>query len=152
MVPVTEDASVTDTVFYSGLQPGRNYRVETDLMNAGTGQSDMHCSTVFCPIESDGSIDITLSFDASGYTGNKLVVFERVYDEDTGILIKSHCDWNEKSQTVSFTGGPDIPQTGTERDSFYRKTGIAILAFCLSVIVIYGVPAKRRAKRRNSHE
>ena len=151
MVPVTEDAIVTDTVFYSGLKPGRNYRVETDLMNVATGQSDMHCSTVFCPIETDGSIDIILSFDAEGYSGNKLVVFERVYDEDTGILIKSHCDWNEKSQTVSFTGGPDIPQTGTERDSFYRKTGLAILGFCLSVIVIYGMPAKSRAKKRDAN-
>ena len=152
MVAVTDDASVTDTVFYSGLQPGRNYRVETDLMNVATGQSDMHCSTVFCPGESDGSIDITLNFDANGYTGNKLVVFESVYDEQTGILIKSHCDWNEKSQTVSFTGGPDIPQTGMQYDSFYRKTGIAILGFCLSVIVIYGVPAKSRSKRRDAHE
>ena len=151
MVSVADNASVTDTVFYSGLQPGRNYRVETDLMNTATGQSDMHCSTVFCPGESDGSIDIALSFDANGYTGNKLVVFESVYDDQTGVLIKSHCDWNEKSQTISFTGGPDVPRTGTGHDLFYRKTGLAILGFCLSVIVIYGMPAKSRAKKRDAN-
>lgn len=152
MVPVSDNASVTDTVYYSGLQPGRNYRVETDMMNVSSGQSDMHCTTVFSPMESDGSIDISICFDANGYAGQKLVVFERIYDDETGVLIKSHCDWNEKMQTISFTGSPDVPQTGMSADHVYRYTAVAILGFCLSAFVIYGVPAKTRSKKDAGNE
>ena len=139
-VAASNEVTVIDTVFYEGLTAGCEYRMETDLMNLATGESDAHCSTVFSPVCSDGSIDISLCFDGSGYTGEKLVIFERVYDNRTGVLIKSHEDWNEWSQTITF-----VPQTGNDYDPSYRNAALVILALCFSMAgAVVFIPGKRK--------
>ena len=143
-IGVARNVTITDTVFYEGLDTGRQYRVETDLMNASTGQSDAHVTTVFSPESRNGSLDVDIRFNALDHSGQKFVVFECVYDDQTGMLISSHQDWNELSQTISFLDGPDIPQTGITDDPFYRNTAYAILAFCMSMMVVWGIPGKKK--------
>ncbi len=127
------NVQIIDTVYYEGLVPGHEYRMETDIMNASTGLSDAHCSTVFMPETEDGSIDITITIDGRGYTTEKLVVFECVFDNDSGSLIKSHCDWEEKSQTLNFS---PVPQTGLQDNPFYRNTGYVLLSSCVVIAAI----------------
>ncbi|MBR1796641.1 MAG: VaFE repeat-containing surface-anchored protein [Clostridiales bacterium] len=134
---------VIDTVYYRGLTAGNEYRVETDLMNSSTGQSDAHISTVFVPETSTGSIDIEIHFDGSDYTAEKLVVFESVYDNRTGMLIKSHQDWNETSQMITF-----IPQTGVSYDPFYRNIGLSVIGGCVLMGPLWFVyPSAGRRKK-----
>lgn len=137
-----EGAVVVDTVYYTGLIPGREYRMETDLMNCTTGQSDSHVTTVFVPQTSDGSIDITINFDASGYLTEKLVVFESVYDHASGALIKSHRDWNEKSQTITL-----IPQTGLTYDPIYRDVGYSVASSGGVLAMLWFVASQKRKER-----
>ena len=134
---------IVDTVFFEGLVPGREYRIETDVMNSYTRQSDAHCSTVFTPESSDGSIDISVRFDGRGYTNEKLVVFECVYDNSTGVLVKSHMDWNEKSQTITF-----VPQTGLKYDPSYRYMGYVMLSSCVGLASAEVVSCKKRKRKR----
>lgn len=134
-----ESVAVIDTVYYSGLMPGHEYRMETDLMNASTGESDSHVSTVFVPDASSGSMDITIRFDASSYTYEKLVVFETVFDNENGNIIKSHCDWNEKSQTISF-----IPQTGIRYTPVYRYAALGTFMVNIGVFAFWFLLTKRR--------
>ena len=147
VAPATE-ITLTDTVFYEGLVPGREYRMETDLMNCVTGESDSHCSTVFCPETSDGSVDITIEFDGSDYLIEKLVVFEKIYDNQSGNLIKSHCDWNEKSQTITF-----MPQTGIIRNGEYRDKCIqTLMTGACAFAVWYVIPGKKKEKKYAEHK
>lgn len=147
VAPATE-ITVTDTVFYEGLIPGHEYRMETDLMNCVTGESDAHCSTVFVPETSDGSIDISIVFDGSDYLIEKLVVFEKVYDNQSGSLVKSHCDWNEKSQTITF-----MPQTGILKTNEYRDKGIQTMMIgACAFAVWYVTPGKKKEKGHAEHK
>lgn len=133
--------TVTDRVFYEGLVPGREYRMETDVMNSVSGESDAHCTTLFIPEMSDGSIDISVDIEGRSYTSEKLVIFECVYDSDTGELIKAHQDWNDKSQTLTF-----VPQTGIVSDPIYRYTGTAVLTSGLITACVWGVRLKKRKR------
>lgn len=147
VAPATQ-ITVTDTVYYEGLIPGHTYRMETDLMNCVTGESDAHCSTVFCPETSVGSIDIPIVFDGSDYLVEKLVVFEKIYDGRTGDLIKSHCDWNELSQTITF-----MPQTGIIKNNIYRDKGIMTLVAGAGVLIVwYVMPSKKKEKDYVEHK
>ena len=147
VAPATQ-ITVTDTVYYEGLIPGHTYRMETDLMNCVTGESDAHCSTVFCPETSVGSIDIPIVFDGSDYLVEKLVVFEKIYDGRTGDLIKSHCDWNELSQTITF-----MPQTGIVKNNIYRDKGIMTLVAGAGVLIVwYVMPSKKKEKDYVEHK
>ena len=142
-VAPAREITVTDTVFYEGLVPGLEYRLETDLMNCVTGESDAHCSTVFCPESSVGSVDVTIVFDGSDYLVEKLVVFEKVYDNGTGSLVKSHCDWNELSQTITF-----MPQTGIISTGEYKDKGIKTLLIGAGAFAVwYLVPGKKKERR-----
>ena len=120
----SDSVTLIDTVFYEGLTPGNEYRIETDIMNSVTGVSDAHRSTLFVPESVDGSIDISVTVDGSSYTSEKLVIFECLYDSKTGALIKAHTDWNDSEQSITF-----VPQTGIQYDPVYRITGCAILSF-----------------------
>ena len=140
-----DEVVIIDTVYYEGLSAGTEYRMETDIMNASTGLSDVHCTTVFTPESSSGSIDIPVRFDGSGYTGEKLVVFESVYDNRTGVLVKSHRDWNELSQTITF-----VPQTGLAYDRSYREAAFKLLALCIASGIVWSViPKKKKDTEKN---
>ena len=140
-VASVSDVRILESVFYDGLIPGREYRLETDVMNTATGASDMHLSTVFVPEDATGTVDLELSIDGSGYSTEKLVIFESVYDNSSGALVKSHCDWNEKSQTISF-----MPQTGSTGSRKYRSYGCFAIALGAGAAMCYYMPCIKRKK------
>lgn len=141
-VAPSDNVTVIDRVFYEGLIPGREYRMETDVMNTSTGGSEAHRSTVFVPDASNGSIDITVSFDGSEFTSEKLVIFECVYDDATGVLIKAHEDWNDKNQSLSF-----VPQTGLIDDPSYRYTGFTVLGAGAVIAATWITVSKKRKEK-----
>ena len=95
--------TITDTVSYTGLEPGKSYRLEARLMckedGTDTGASQ---STTFTAEKSDGTVNVE-NIAVTNPDCTEQVVFERLYDEETGELVAVHEDITDAAQTV---GGP----------------------------------------------
>lgn len=122
--------TITDKIAYKGLEPGRTYRAEatlykkdgTQLMSNGNPVISM---LEFTPKSSEGSVEVKITFSSEGLSeGDKIVVFEKVYDVETGILIGSHEDLNDDDQTVTIHFRPS---TGEVMPT-YMKFGAALLS------------------------
>ena len=101
------EATVVDTVSYSGLVPGKEYTVVGTLMDKATGEaltvdgSPVTASTTFTPDKSTGTVDVTFTFDASALEdGKELVAFESL--TRLGKEVAVHADINDKGQTVKI--------------------------------------------------
>ena len=112
------EASVVDTVEYSGLGPGREYTVSGTLMVKETGKALLDAdgnpitgSTTFTPEKSEGSVDVVFEFDADLLAGKKLVAFEKLLRND--IEITFHEDIDDEDQTVEVVP-PKVGTTATD--------------------------------------
>ena len=111
-----EEAVIIDRVQYAGLEKGKEYTLETKLMNKATGEAvtdaDGNPVTVtgtFTPKMSDGYEDVEITFDATQLAGGATVVFEYLYEGET--LLTDHADINDEGQTVRF---PEIGTTAKD--------------------------------------
>ena len=66
-------------------------------MNNG---KEVTASAKFTPETSEGSVDVTFTFDASDLDGHTFVAYEQMYDVKTGALIGTHEDINDEDQSV----------------------------------------------------
>ena len=72
-----DKVTLTDTVSYTGLIPGKEYKVTGVLMDKETGEKllvdgkEITAETVFVPETKNGSVDVTFIFDATGLHGNR---------------------------------------------------------------------------------
>ena len=145
-VQATANTEIIDTVAYTGLTPGREYRLETDLMSTKTGGSIAHVTTTFVPTTPDGVVTVSMTADLTGYgAGDKVVVFENCYDNSTGILIKSHMDWDDENQTVETGGGGD---TGVMDSS--GKGYLVAAAGCVVTMIGLGVSEIIKKRKKNN--
>lgn len=112
-----EQITITDTVEYSGLTIGQEYKLVGVLMDRSTGEplligeAQVTSEATFTPAETNGIIDVLFTFDATGLEGKKLVVFEKLFQGETEIA--SHEDIEDEGQTVSFIETPEIGTTAT---------------------------------------
>lgn len=111
-----DKVTLTDTVSYTGLVPGKEYKVTGVLMNKETGEKllvdgkEITAETVFVPETKNGSVDVTFIFDATGLHGKEIVVFEDLYREN--VLLATHADINDEGQTVKIKN-PEIGTTAS---------------------------------------
>lgn len=111
-----DKVTLTDTVSYTGLVPGKEYKVTGVLMDKETGEKllvdskEITAETVFVPETKNGSVDVTFIFDATGLHGKEIVVFEDLYREN--VLLATHADINDEGQTVKIKN-PEIGTTAT---------------------------------------
>lgn len=116
-----DKVTVTDTVSYTGLVPGKEYRVVGVLMDKETGEKllvdskEITSETVFVPETKNGSVDVTFIFDATGLHGKEVVVFENLYREN--VLLATHADIDDEGQTVKIKN----PEIGTEATADGKK-------------------------------
>ena len=112
-----EQITITDTVEYSGLTIGQEYKLSGVLMDKQTGkplligEEQVTSETTFTPAETNGTIDVLFTFDATGLEGTDLVVFEKLFLGETEIA--SHEDLEDEGQTVTFVETPEIGTTAT---------------------------------------
>lgn len=121
--------TLTDTVSYEGLQPGKEYELSGKLMNKETGQplldaegNEITAKATFTPEEADGEVEVEFTFDLTGIeAGTDIVVFENLYRD--GIEIAVHTDIEDEDQTIHITdlhtealseNGTHTAPTGTE--------------------------------------
>lgn len=116
-----DKVTLTDTVSYTGLVPGKEYKVTGVLMNKETGEKllvdskEITAETVFVPETKNGSVDVTFIFDATGLHGKEIVVFEDLYREN--VLLATHADINDEGQTVKIKN----PEIGTKATADGKK-------------------------------
>ena len=112
-----EQITITDTVEYSGLTAGQEYKLVGVLMEKETGEpllvgeEQVTSEATFIPAEPNGTIDVLFTFDATGLEGKSVVVFETLFQGETEIA--SHEDIEDEGQTVTFIEKPTLGTTAT---------------------------------------
>ena len=112
-----EQITITDTVEYSGLTAGQEYKLVGVLMDKETGEpllvgeEQVTSEATFIPAEPNGTIDVLFTFDATGLEGKSVVVFETLFQGETEIA--SHEDIEDEGQTVTFIEKPTLGTTAT---------------------------------------
>ena len=116
-----DKVTLTDTVSYTGLVPGKEYRATGVLMDKETGEKllvdgkEITAETVFVPETKNGGVDVTFIFDATGLHGKEIVVFEDLYREN--VLLATHADINDEGQTIKVKN----PEIGTKATADGKK-------------------------------
>ena len=111
-----DKVTLTDTVSYTGLVPGKEYKVVGVLMDKLTGEKllvngqEIIAETTFIAEAKNGSVDVTFVFDATGLHGKEIVVFEDLYRDN--IKIASHADIMDDDQTIKIKN-PEIGTTAS---------------------------------------
>lgn len=119
------EATVTDTVRYVNLTPGKTYKVTGTLYEKVEGKDgkvtekkftvngkDVTAETEFTAEKSSGEVEVTFTFDASAIKdGTELVAFETVSSD--GHEICAHADIEDEGQTVTVTK-PEVGTTATD--------------------------------------
>lgn len=109
-----EQVVIKDTISYTNLfTDGREYTAKGKLYNKATGLpllvdgKEVTGETKFKPTKPDGFVEVFFTFNASALFGEKVVVFEDVYQDK--IHVGMHHDITDEGQTVEITN----PQIGT---------------------------------------
>ena len=110
------EVTITDTISYKNLKVGETYKISGVLMDKSTGEpllvneQQITAELEFTPTTSEGTVELTYTFDGSALAGKSVVVFEDLYQEEN--VVASHSDINDEGQTVTF-GQPEIGTTAT---------------------------------------
>ena len=110
--------SITDTVTYKNLRPGKEYVVKGILMDKATGNplldggNEITAEKPFTPDAANGTVELTFTFDASSLGGTTVVVFETVYYNNVAVAV--HADIDDEDQTIYI---PEIRTTATSDDT-----------------------------------
>lgn len=124
------DVTITDTVSYENLTPGKEYEVTGILMDKKTGKpfkvkgKEITSTVKFVPDKANGKVEVTFTFDGSTIKKDtELVVFETLYRD--GLELTAHANINDNGQTVTVKPYiPHNPKTGDERN-INRVLGVA---------------------------
>ena len=114
------EVTLIDTISYKNLKVGETYIISGVLMDKETGepllvgegeeQAQVTAEVEFTPTGSEGSVELTYTFDGSALAGKSVVVFEDLYQDEN--VVASHADITDEGQTITF-GKPAIGTTAT---------------------------------------
>ncbi len=114
-----EKVSIVDTVTYKNLTVGKKYTISGTLVDKETGKAmkdsdgdKITAETSFTAKETDGTVEVTFTFDASDYAGKTMVVFEDLYRN--GKLVATHSDLEDEGQTIYF---PEVKTTAKDSET-----------------------------------
>ena len=105
-------ATLIDTISYTGLIPGREYKATGTLMSKETGEAlldadgnPVTAEAAFTPDHDHGTVDVTFTFDCLQLAGQQVVAFETVSRLNEEIAV--HADIEDGGQTVTIIQ-PDV--------------------------------------------
>ena len=110
------EVTITDVVTYKNLKANQTYKLSGILMDKSTGEpllineQQITAELEFTPTTSEGTVELTYTFDASALAGKAVVVFEDLYQGEN--VVASHADITDEGQTITF-GKPAIGTTAT---------------------------------------
>lgn len=135
---INKQTTIIDTVSYSNLIAGKSYTVKGVLMDKATNSpllvdgKEVTASTTFVADKTDGTVDVSFTFDSSALAGKEIVVFESLYYSYREIA--THADINDVGQTIKFKTPPTPP-------SEVVKTGDDTNLILPLVLLVIGVSA-----------
>ena len=100
----TDRETITDTVTYKELIPGKTYTLKGIVMDKQSGKAVMNngqkveFTKTFTAENANGEVQASVTFDAHHYWDHDLVVYETLYY--TGYYLTEHRDINDQSQTL----------------------------------------------------
>lgn len=152
-----EQVTINDKVNYTELTVGKEYTVNGVLMDKLLGKplevdgKEVTGSTTFTPITTDGTVNVEFTFNSSALKGQKIVVFEKVYQGDKEVA--SHEDINDEGQTVKVAIPNKETPKGNNNNGGLPSTGeyssAGIIAFGISVIVLAGAVISIKVKGKD---
>lgn len=113
-----EDVTIVDTVTYQNLIKGKEYKVSGVLMDKDTGEpilvdgKEVTAENTFTAPDTDGSVDVTFTFNGVNLSGKSVVVFENLYYNEK--LVAAHTDINDEDQGIDF---PNVKTTAKDSDT-----------------------------------
>ncbi|MBQ6479775.1 MAG: VaFE repeat-containing surface-anchored protein, partial [Anaerolineaceae bacterium] len=126
------EITLTDTVIYSGLQPGKTYTMNGTLMDKKTGEKakdaegqEITASKSFVAEPSGtGNVELTFLFNGVNLAGTAIVAFEEV--SNNGYIVCCHADLEDEDQTVYI---PDIHTTfaGQNGEKDFLASGTQVI-------------------------
>ena len=107
-----EKITVTDIVEYDGVLVNHEYTMTGTLMDAETGEPVLNAdgttvtgSTTFTPESETGTVEVTMTLDASQIGGKDFVVYESLYNTGWGghenCEVAKHHDLTDEDQTIT---------------------------------------------------
>ena len=117
------DVTLTDTVAYRNLIPGKTYTISGTLMNQRTGKAvtvngkAVTSSADFTPDTADGETKVDFHFNTKGLDDTTVVVFEKMFYGKA--VIAAHKDINDKGQTIYI---PSVKTTAIDKKTATKLT------------------------------
>lgn len=134
----TEVFTLTDTVSYKHLIPGKEYVLKGVLMDKSTGKplvidgEEIHAETAFTPDAPNGEVTVEFTFDSKFIKADTdIVVFERLYKDGKELAV--HADIEDEGQTVKVK----VPEIGTKASVDGKKEITAKGTITIEDIVSY---------------
>lgn len=128
--------TIQDEVKYENLVAGKEYKVTGVLMDKKTKKKvsidgkEVTATKKFKAEKESGSVTIEFTFDASSLGGRDVVAFETMTIADSGKVVATHEDINDKAQTVSIKGSTKksgVVQTGDTVKMIVIVAALAVL-------------------------
>lgn len=122
------EITLTDTIAYTNLIPGREYTATGTLVEKLTGTAvpdengePVTAYTVFRPESPDGTVEVTFVFNSNLCGGKAIVAFETV-ESEYGVVAK-HEDLDDENQTVYIPAiGTRLVNKDNEKEIYARGT------------------------------
>lgn len=117
------DVTLTDTVAYRNLVPGKTYTVSGTLMDQRTGKAvtvngkSVTSSADFTPDTADGETTVDFHFNTKGLDDTTVVVFEKMFYGNAEIA--AHENINDKGQTIYI---PSVKTTAIDEKTATKLT------------------------------
>ena len=145
-ITAKDEITIDDTVKYTNLKPGKEYKIVGTLMDKSTGKpfeidgKPVTSEVVFTPEKSSGKVTVSFTFDSSAIKETtELVVFETLYRDNVEIAV--HADIDDEGQTVKINvpdpEKPSTPKTGDDRNySFWIGLGFIAIGGAVSAVIL----------------
>lgn len=134
----TEVFTLTDTVSYKHLIPGKEYVLKGVLMDKSTGKplvidgEEIYAETAFTPDAPNGEVIVEFTFDSKFIKADTdIVVFESLYKDGKELAV--HADIEDEGQTVKVK----VPEIGTKASVDGKKEITAKGTITVDDIVSY---------------
>lgn len=164
---------VKDIVSYNYLDTEKSYVLKGVIMNKTTGEvytqdgKPVESYVEFTPEKYMGEIEVPFEFMLACCKGDKLVVYEYLYEKESGELVASHQDINCEKQTLLLesrgvenavkepekeivieedTSLPEIPETPKTGDGVNVPMILGMMAISMLGIIIFFVKYKKKTR------
>ena len=119
----SEEVTIVDTVFYTGLKKNQTYTIKGIIMDKDTNEplldvdgNQITAETTFKAPTKDGITEVIFNFNGTGMEGKDVVIFEECYDKD-GNLVVDHKNIEDEGQTIYFEKNPEIKTSAKDSET-----------------------------------